>query len=194
MRPSHEGVGGWDFRIRRETLCMEATSVTLTMDVQVWAEEQFGKCELKDKRRTDRLMRLAAEVLQHPAGSLPEQTTNMADLKAAYRLFDCTDVTFERIAGPHWEQTRQQPPGRYLLLDDTTEVEFGICREIFGLGPTGNGGGRGFLLHSALMVSTESEEIFGLAGQKIWYRKRAPGRKTPPNGWHGNGSRNFGGR
>src|SRR5664280_1945995 len=86
MRPSHEGVGGWDFGIRRGTLCMEAIFVTLTMDTQVWAEEQFGKCELKDKRRTSRLVRLAAEVLHHPAGSLPEQTTNMADLKAAYRL------------------------------------------------------------------------------------------------------------
>jgi hypothetical protein len=109
---------------------MEAISVTLTMDTQVWAEEQFGKCELNDQRRTRRLTRLAAEVLHHPAGSLPEQTTNMADLKAAYRLFDCSDVTFDAVVSPHWQQTRQQPPGRYLLLDDTTEVEFGIRREI----------------------------------------------------------------
>ena len=178
MRPSHECVGGWDFRTRCKTLCMEAIAVTLTMDTQVWAKEQFGKCDLNDKRRTRRLTRLAAEVLHHPAGSLPEQTTNMADLKAAYRLFDCPDMTFEAVASPHWRQTRQQPPGRYLLLDDTTEVEFGIRREIFGLGPTGNGGGRGFLLHSALMVSTESEEIFGLAGQKIWYRKHAPKKEN----------------
>ena len=71
-----------------------------------------------------------------------------------------------------------RPPGRYLLLDDTTEVEFGIRREISGLGPTGNGGGRGFLLHSALMVSAEGEEIFGLAGQKIWYRKPAPKKEN----------------
>jgi hypothetical protein len=157
---------------------MEVISVTLTMDTKVWAEEQFGKCDLKDKRRTDRLVRLAEGILRHPAGSLPEQTTNMADLKAAYRLFDCPDVTFERIAGPHWEQTRRQAPGRYLLLDDTTEVEFGIRREISGLGPTGNGGGRGFLLHSSLMVAAEGEEIFGLAGQKIWYRKPAPKKEN----------------
>jgi hypothetical protein len=148
------------------------------MDTQVWAEQQFGKCDLKDQRRTRRLMRLAAEALRHPAGSLPEQTTDMADLKAAYRLFDSPAATFAAIAGPHWEQTRRQPPGRYLLLDDTTEVEFGIRRKISGLGPTGNGGGRGFLLHSALMVSAEGEEVFGLAGQKIWYRKPAPKKEN----------------
>ena len=106
----------------------------------------------------------------------------MADLKAAYRLFDCPDVTFERIAGPHWEQTCQQPSGRYLLLDDTTEVEFGICREISGLGPTGNGGGRGFLLHSAW------------PGRRFGIENPRPRRKTLPNDWHGNGSRSFGGR
>ena len=143
-----------------------------------WAEEQFGQCELKDKRRTDRLVDLAASVLSHPAGSLPEQTGNMADLKAAYRLFACEDVSFDAIAEPHWRQTRQQPPGTYLLLDDTTELDFGIRRQIAGMGRTGNGGGWGFLLHSALMVSAQSEEILGLAGQKIRYRTSLPEKEN----------------
>ena len=30
--------------------------MTVTMDAQVWAEEQFGQCDLKDKRRTQRLV------------------------------------------------------------------------------------------------------------------------------------------
>lgn len=74
--------------------------MTVTMDVQAWAEEQFGQCDLNDKRRTRRLVNLAAEVLCHPAGSLPEQTSDMADLKAAYRFFACNDMDFEDIAGP----------------------------------------------------------------------------------------------
>lgn len=152
--------------------------MTITMDARSWAQEQFGQCELNDKRRTDRLVELAASVLSHPAGSLPEQTGNMADLKAAYRLFACDGVGFEAIAGPHWRQTRQQPPGIYLLLDDTTELDFGIHRQIAGMGRTGNGGGWGFLLHSALMVGAQSEEIFGLAGQKIRYRKSPPKKEN----------------
>ena len=148
------------------------------MDARTWAEEQFGQCELKDKRRTDRLVDLAASVLSHPAGSLPEQMGNMADLKAAYRLFACEDVSFDAIAEPHWRQTRQQPPGTYLLLDDTTELDFGIRRQIAGMGRTGNGGGWGFLLHSALMVSAQSEEILGLAGQKIRYRTSLPEKEN----------------
>jgi hypothetical protein len=46
------------------------------------------------------------------------------------------------------------------------------------LGPTGNGSGRGFLLHSALMVSADREDIYGLAGQTIHYRKPVPKRET----------------
>ena len=110
----------------------------------------------------------------HPSGSLPEQAADAADLKAAYRLFGCDDVTFEDILGPHWTQTRQRPPGVYLVLNDTTEVDFGIRRKLRGMGQTGNGGGWGFLLHSALVVGAESEAVFGLAGQRIRYRKPAP--------------------
>ena len=152
--------------------------MTVTMDARGWAEEQFGQCNLSDERRTRRLVSLAAEVLCHPSGSLPEQTADMADLKAAYRLLACDDMGFEDIAGPHWEQTRRRPAGTYLVLDDTTELDFGIHRAISGMGQTGNGGGWGFLLHSALMVAAEGEEIIGLAGQKIRYRKPKPKKEN----------------
>jgi Transposase DNA-binding/Transposase Tn5 dimerisation domain len=148
--------------------------MTITMDAQVWAQEQFGQCDLKDKRRTNRLVQLASSVLCHPSGSLPEQMASMADLKAAYRLFACDGLTFEAIVEPHWQQTRRRLPGTYLVLDDTTELDFGVRRQIAGMSQTGNGGGSGFLLHSALVVDAESEEIFGLAGQKIHYRKSKP--------------------
>jgi hypothetical protein len=152
--------------------------VTITTDAQMWAEEQFGACNLHDQRRTQRLTKLAASMLCHPSGSLPEQTADMADLKAAYRLFACDGATFQAIAEPHWEQTRRRPPGTYLVLDDTTELDFGIRRRISGMHQTGNGGGWGFLLHSALMVSEAGEEIIGLAGQKIRYRKSAPKKEN----------------
>jgi hypothetical protein len=152
--------------------------MTVTMDAHVWAEEQFSQCDLKDKRRTQRLVQVAASALCHPSGSLPEQTADGADLKAAYRLFDCEDVTFEEIVGPHWMQTRRRPPGIYLVLNDTTEVDFGIRRKLRGMGQTGNGGGWGFLLHSALVVGANNEAIFGLAGQRIRYRKPAPKKEN----------------
>jgi hypothetical protein len=135
-----------------------------------WAQMNFGNCELGDKRRTQRLIHVAADVANNPAASFPDQMQAWGDLKAAYHLFDCDDVTFEAVARPHWELTKQRTGGRYLVIGDTTELDFGIHRDVPDLGPTGNGSGWGFLLHNALLVEADNKEIIGLAGQTIHYR------------------------
>jgi hypothetical protein len=143
-----------------------------------WAQVNFGTCELGDKRRTQRLVKVAADVANNPGASFPDQMATWSDLKAAYNLFDCDDVTFEAIARPHWELTKRRPPGRYLIIGDTTELDFGYYREVLGLGPTGNGGGLGFLLHNALLVEATKKEIIGVAGQTIHYRPKAKATKS----------------
>lgn len=151
---------------------------------QDWAELNFGECQLGDKRRTTRLVRLAADFADNPSASLPCQVERWGDLKAAYRLFDREEVRFEAVARPHWEQTRRQARGRVLILGDTTEIDFGRFRDIEGVGPTGNGTGRGFLLHNALMVSADTGELLGVSGQAIHYRKKkakSAKRPTAPN-------------
>lgn len=147
--------------------------------VSQWAHLNFGSCELGDKRRTNRLMKVAEGIASNPSASLPSQTESWGDLKAAYRLFDREEVTFQAIAKPHWEITRQRATGRVLIISDTTEIDFGRFRSIEGAGPTGNGTGQGFLLHNALMVDPDSEEIVGVAGQTIHYRKKKRVGKRP---------------
>lgn len=147
---------------------------TSTIGTVTWAVEQFGECQLADERRTKRLTKLAAQVANNPSASFPGQTASWGDVKAAYRLFDAEDVTFEAVVTPHWERSRASSPATGLVLCDTTELDFGIHRGIEDLGPTGNGGGAGFLLHSALLVDADSEQIVGLLGQKIHYRQPAP--------------------
>lgn len=139
--------------------------------VTEWAQLNFGTCQLGDKRRTKRLVQVAEQLGNHPSASLPNQIERWGDLKAAYRLFDGHEVTFQAIARPHWELTKQAASGRCLVIGDTTEFDFGKDREIEGIGPTGNGSGQGFLLHNALLVNADSEEILGVAGQTIHYRK-----------------------
>ena len=151
---------------------------SVTMEPRAWAEEQFGACQLGDKRRTKRLLQVAAKVAANPSASFPDQAETWGDLKAAYRLFDQEHVTFDAVAQPHWQQTRVRAAGRYLVIGDTTELDFGIARQIAELGPTGNGTGYGFLLHSGLLVGAESEEIFGLTAQVIHYRKPVPKKEN----------------
>jgi Transposase DNA-binding/Transposase Tn5 dimerisation domain len=147
---------------------------TLTMDTRQWAKEQFEGCNLGDARRTSRAVEFAAQIASDASGSTPRQAAHWSDCKAAYRLVSRPEVTFPALTAPHYQQSRAAARGHCLLLGDTTEIEFGIWRKVKGLGPTGDGGGRGFFLHSSLIVGAQNEEIVGLAGQEIFYRKPRP--------------------
>ena len=142
-----------------------------TLNVNQWAEEQFGQCALGDARRTKRLVQYAAQAAADPSGSTPKQTESWGDCKAAYRLIDNDDVNFSAITTPHYEATRARNEGTWLVISDTTETHFSSSG-VQGLGPTGDGGGRGFLLHSALMVRSDGLEIAGLAAQVIRHRRK----------------------
>ena len=144
---------------------------SLVLDVAQWAEEQFGSCELGDVRRTRRAVMIAAQFATSPDASTPAQIELWPDLKAAYRLFSQKSATFTALAEPHWQNTRRLAQGVCLLISDTMETDFGIHRQVQGLGPTGDGGGRGFMLHSSLMVQAETLDVVGMAAQEIFYRR-----------------------
>ena len=148
------------------------------LDAQTWAETQLATADLHDKRRTHRLVSLATQITAHPSGSFPEQTESWNDLRAAYHLFDCEQVTFEAIASPHWELTKKTSGRRLLVIADTTEIDYGPCRQVAGLSPVGSGTGQGFHLHSGLMVSAEDDRVHGLAGQWIHHRQPVPKGET----------------
>jgi len=108
------------------------------LETKEWARVTFEECNLGDQRRTKRLIRLAEQAAARPDGSTPDQTESWADCKAAYRLFDQDDVAFDEIVRPHCEQTRAscRPGDVKLIINDTTEVDFGCSRRATGLGPT----------------------------------------------------------
>ena len=139
---------------------------------QQWAQVNFGNCQLGDKRRTKRMVQVAEQFAANPSASLSTQHEQWGDLKAAYRLLDRKEVTFEAVARPHWELTRSKARRRCLVIGDTTEFDFGSTRQIENIGETGNGYGQGFLLHNALFVQAETEEIIGVGGQTICYRRK----------------------
>jgi hypothetical protein len=144
------------------------------LDNSQWVEEQFGGCELGNKSRTKRLLRVASNMLDRPEESLPQQNVLWADLKAAYRLFQQEDVTFDAVSDVHWQRTRQTAPGRYLLISDTTDIDHYTHEATEGLGMLGDGQGRGLQLHSCLMYGTNQKLIVGTAGARVYYRKKMP--------------------
>ncbi len=149
---------------------------TVVLETRRWAEEQFRNCELGNKQRSRRLVKLAIQCAAKPDAATPEQTENWADCKAAYRLFEKEDVTFEAVIAPHCAQTRNVGPGTWLVLNDTTEINFGRLRDIQGIGRVGSNEGRGFYLHTGLLVADGRDELVGIAGQDLYTR---PLEKVP---------------
>lgn len=142
------------------------------LDSDQWVDANFGACDLGDKRRDKRLLKIASNMLAMPGGSIPKQNIEWADVKAAYRFFDNEHCTFDNVAESHWNLTRQTKPGRYLLICDTTDIDHTAHDCTTGMGILGNGMGRGVQLHSCLAFNFDEKQIVGSAGGLLYYRKR----------------------
>ena len=123
-----------------------------------WAQNEFGFAKLGDARRNKRLVKIATNLASKPGGTLPQAFSHWAELKAAYRFFGQKGVSFERVLAPHLERTRQscREAGEYLLIEDTTLLDYSDHPATQELGVIGDGRGRGFELHSALAVRVEN--------------------------------------
>lgn len=151
------------------------------MPPDLWAEQHFSEVELGDRRRAVRAVRVAAQMVRHPAASIPEQAGSWSETKASYRLFNEEEVTFEALCSPHWRSMRQLA-GRYervLMIQDTSCLDFTGHPAEEEMGPVGDHKGRGFMIHSTLAVNPDGPgEVLGLAYQMLFCRQPAPEKET----------------
>jgi hypothetical protein len=122
-----------------------------------WAQEQFAFADLGEPRLNKRVVNIATHLAASPGGTLPQAFPDWAELKAAYRFFDNRRVDFAKVVRAHVERTRRacQEPGEYLIIEDSTLLDYSRHRKAEDLGVIGDGKGRGFELHTALAVRVE---------------------------------------
>ncbi|MGH7888268.1 MAG: IS4 family transposase [Candidatus Binatia bacterium] len=151
-----------------------------------WAVEHFGGAELSNVKRVDRAITIAEAMAASPGASLPRMFAHPYDVKAAYTFFRLPEATPDNLQAGHRERVlcEMEKPGRYLMIDDTSEVLCTETGEIIGLGPVGASKDAqiGFHLHSTLVVRWPSKpdaapprrptvEILGLADQQFHVRQ-----------------------
>src|SRR5579859_6542413 len=121
---------------------------TFSSTPALWAQNEFGFAQMGDTRRTKRLMNIAERLAASPGGTLPQAFANWAELKAAYRFFDNPRVDFSKVVQPHLERTRLacREAGEYLIIEDSSLLDFSAHPRTRGLGVIGDGEGRGFEL------------------------------------------------
>jgi hypothetical protein len=147
----------------------------LLLEPPEFAACHFGGLDLGDKRRNMRAVKMAAAMAARPGASVPKQMGDAHQAKAAYRFLDTPDlVTFQSIAGFHWENTRREMRSlqEVLLIGDGSEIDCTDHPGVIGLESIGNGRGRGMNLHTVLAVDpAKGGQLQGVAWQKIFYRQ-----------------------
>jgi Transposase DNA-binding len=92
---------------------------------------EYRGAVLGDRRRSERMERIAVDLARNPGLSFPEAMRTEGQLEGLYRFLNNDEVTFEAVHAPHAEQTRLrcQAHDRVLVLHDTTVLTYSGERE-----------------------------------------------------------------
>ncbi len=140
-------------------------------EARKWAAWELGGVAVRDERIVNRLVETAATLAEHPGRTIPQACGSWAKTKAVYRLLDDESVSPEMILSSHRERTIERMKGHDVVLavQDTTRLGYSGPPN----GEIGLSGScpysRGFLMHSAVAVTTEGVPL-GLLDQHIWTR------------------------
>jgi hypothetical protein len=140
--------------------------------IEPWVFRELGLALFGDARLTARALRLASDLAAHPGLPLSSlYESDWAGLKAGYRFFDNPKVTPAQLLEPHQAATWERAASEHIILiaQDTTYFNFTSHGATTGMGPIGSGTEQGFLLHSALALTTDGVPL-GLVDQIAWAR------------------------
>lgn len=145
---------------------------------QEWALKNFGGALLFNKKKVNRLTKIAARLAEAKGTSLARLFDSWYDTKATYNLLKQPIMTPDSIQSPHREITLKNIKnwsGDVLAIEDSSEFDWNHKEPIEGLGPIGSGRDcdQGFILHSTLAIGVSNNgklEILGLPLQQYYVR------------------------
>ena len=127
-----------------------------------FAHREFGGACLGDARRAKRLVSIGAAMSSAPGKSICELFSGTYAMNATYEFFKQDYAEPDAIQAHHRAAVRERlsQPGRYLLLEDTSDISYSGRQPIEGLAPAGDGKSeksQAFKLHSVLAVRVPSD-------------------------------------
>ena len=143
-----------------------------------WAEELFGECDLGDKRRTKRLVKLASSLTEQVGKSVSAVCNgNDAALEGNYRFIRNDEISPSAIGEGGYKSVAKKANDCEVVLaiEDTTTISYyhSVVEELGDIGGPSLGHKRGFFAHTILLVDAHKKETLGLIEQNIWQRDPA---------------------
>lgn len=140
-----------------------------------WATEEFGTAALGDRRRTRRLVEVAAGVALRPAGTVTGAIQSSAAREGAFRWLENGAIRLEPVVAAVTAAAlrRCRVASRvYVPVDASTLTLTDTARsKDFGAVGSWKQGGRGVHVMTALSVGTDGTPL-GIVGQRMWVRER----------------------
>jgi hypothetical protein len=145
--------------------------------------KDFPHLDFGDSRRDQRFVTLVDNISRQPGSSLPKQSDNWYETKAAYNFFKNEDVTLDGLKQTvsAFGVSQVKDFSQLLIVHDITNINFSLSGAE-GLGYLDHGVGEGVLCYNSVAVSTEGLPL-ALMYQNTWVRPeetmgKARNRKT----------------
>jgi hypothetical protein len=149
-------------------------------EMVAWADATFKGSELPDRRLRRRLVRYAAKQAQMPEASTAKACEgSKAEREGAYRFLENERVSASGIdEGPYRACAATcRGRARLLAIQDSTSVQ--VHQNALAELLEEQGGPKGFMAHTLMMVCGETGMPLGIADQQRWVRsKERPGKST----------------
>ena len=140
-----------------------------------WAQENFGRCDLGDKRRGARLVRIAGDLARNAGASLLKSCDgDEAAAEGLYRWLRNAEVDPDAIAEGGFEATAQRARSCELLLavEDSTSLAYrhSVAEELGTTSSNPTSVNKGFIVHSVVLLDGCTGATVGLIEQRRWTR------------------------
>lgn len=142
--------------------------------INLRAQANYLDADLNDKRLTKRFNSIVNQVSDNLSGSIPQAAQSKGATKGTYRFFSNKKVVPSKLIEAHVAQlmlqdaTQRKP--RFLVLSDSTELDYTGKKGATNLGPLTYKKRRGLVLHNSLLVS-DIGVVIGLLKQSYIIRK-----------------------
>jgi len=151
-----------------------------------WAREEFGGADLRDRRRTERLVRVAGAAAARPSGYVSAAAVSDAERTGAYRLVNNREVDVEELSRAARAACIERAKGQpfVFVAEDGSSISVSDgpgWRETGSVG-TRTQGGQGFIVMNAIVLAPDGTPL-GVGMQKWWSRDapvKTPAHKRTP--------------
>jgi len=141
------------------------------MTIDLWALTELKTIDLGDTRLNSRIVSLLITLSSNVQASIATACKNIAETKAAYRLFSNPKTNMEKVMTPHRDSTLERIAQEKVVViaQDTTQLDFTGKRTAKHLGKLCKDFRPGWFFHPSVAFTLE-KVCLGVVGYKIWSR------------------------